>query len=67
MDKGRFFNNIDNSGARSFKSIYRAIRRGHITETGFVIPKRPFNNRKRTAGRELEIQKESIYDQLKNN
>lgn len=65
MNNTRFFNNIDFSGARAYKSIFRAIRRGHITEEGFVIPKRPFNNRKRTKGRDMQIIKERIYERIK--
>lgn len=48
-----------------FKSIGRAIRRGHVTSWGEEIPKRPFNNRKRTPGRELQVAKERIYGELK--
>lgn len=28
------------------KSVRRAIRRGHVSDDGFIYPKRPFNNRK---------------------
>ena len=65
MNVTRFFNNIDFSGARSYKSIFRAIRRGHITEEGFAIPKRPFNNRKRIKGRNMQTIKERIYERIK--
>ena len=47
------------------KSIRRAIRKGHVTSWGEEVPKRPFNNRKRTSGRELQITKEKIYGELK--
>ena len=47
-----------------FKSVKRAWRRGHISDYGFIYPKRPFNNRKRTDGREMQITKERIYGQL---
>lgn len=55
------------SGAVSkFKSVRRAIKRGHVSLDGFVFPKRPFNNRSRKKGtRPLEIEKERIYEQLK--
>ena len=46
------------------KSIRRAIRKGQVTHWGEEVPKRPFNNRKRTDGRELQITKERIYGQL---
>lgn len=48
-----------------FKSIRRAMRRGHVTSWGEEVPKRPFNNRGRTDGREIQITKERIYEQLK--
>ena len=28
-----------------FKSVRRAIRRGHVSVYGFIYPDRPFNNR----------------------
>lgn len=46
------------------KSIRRAIRKGQVTHWGEEVPKRPFNNRKRTDGREMQITKERIYGQL---
>lgn len=53
-------------GVSKFKSIRRAMRRGHVTPWGTVAPKRPFNNRSRKKGtRPLEIKKERIYGQLK--
>lgn len=49
-----------------FKSVRRAIKRGHVSLDGFVFPKRPFNNRSRKKEtRPLEIEKERIYEQLK--
>lgn len=48
-----------------YRSIRRAIRKGHVTSWGEEVPKRPFNNRKRTSGRELQISKENIYGELK--
>lgn len=53
------------SAVSKYKSIRRAIRKGHITSWGEEVPKRPFNNRKRTSGRELQITKENIYGELK--
>lgn len=35
---------LDYSQVKKFKSIRRAIRRGHVTPIGTLIPKRPFNN-----------------------
>jgi len=37
-------------GVSKFKSIRRAIRRGHVSFYGDVYPKRPFSNRKRGKG-----------------
>ena len=49
-----------------FKSVRRAIKRGHVSLDGFVFPERPFNNRSRKKEtRPLEIEKERIYEQLK--
>lgn len=53
------------SAVGKYKSIRRAIRRGHVTSWGGEVPKRPFNNRKRTSGRKLQISKEKIYGELK--
>lgn len=32
-------------GVNKYKSIRRAIRRGHVSMFGDLYPKRPFNNR----------------------
>ena len=53
------------SAVGKYKSIRRAIRRGHVVSWGEEVPKRPLNNRKRTSGRELQITKEKIYGELK--
>lgn len=47
-----------------FKSVGRAIRRGHISLDGFVYPKRPFNNAKHSKN-SLNDRKKMIYEQLK--
>lgn len=44
------------------RSVFRAIRRGHVSVDGQLFPKRPFNNRK---DRELENRKKSIYNEYK--
>lgn len=36
----------DFSAIKSFKSIRRAIKRGHVSIDGVIYPKRPFNNAK---------------------
>lgn len=45
-----------------FKSVKRAIRRGHVSPYGVIYPKRPFSN---TNTKENRI-KRQIYEQLKN-
>lgn len=54
-----------------FKSVNRAIRRGHVFSNGLIIPKRPFNNRansnnrKYTHSRKLNELKKQIYGRIK--
>lgn len=48
-----------------FKSVRRAIKRGHVSPLGEVYPKRPFNNRKPTPGRKFNEDKKNIYGQIK--
>jgi hypothetical protein len=48
-----------------FRSVRRAQRRGLVTPYGTIAPRRPFNNRKRTLGREFQVKKENIYEQIK--
>nr|DAG91411.1 MAG TPA: hypothetical protein [Crassvirales sp.] len=47
-----------------FKSVGRAIRRGHISLDGFIYPNRPFNNAKHSKN-SLNDRKKMIYGQLK--
>lgn len=47
------------------KSIRRSMRRGKVTPGGELAPERPFNNRKRTAGREEQLLRERIYEQVR--
>ena len=47
-----------------FKSVRRAIRRGHVSLDGFIYPKRPFNNAKHSKNN-LNDRKKKIYEQLK--
>jgi hypothetical protein len=48
---------IDNRSLKSFnavskfKSVKRAIRRGHMSAFGQIYPRRPFNNRANTSSR----------------
>lgn len=62
----RLFNAISR-----YKSVSRAYRRGHISLTGDIYPKRPFNNRANTSkrkGRHSRVMnelKKDIYEQYK--
>lgn len=42
------------SAVNKVKSLSRAIRRGKVSITGELIPKRPFNNRKNRKNNELK-------------
>lgn len=49
-----------------FKSVRRAIKRGHVDLFfGVVYPSRPFNNRKPTPGRSHNQLKQKLYEQLR--
>jgi hypothetical protein len=53
-----------------YKSIMRAMKRGHIAFNGMVAPKRPFNNRKNTCkrgkdSREMNSYKKMVYGKIK--
>ena len=56
---------ITYDGVHRFKSIRRAMRRGHVTAEGIVMPRRPFNNRANTSSRSTNELKKKIYGQLK--
>lgn len=53
-----------------FKSLGRAIRRGNITNKGYICPSRPFHNKKNTSkrknvhSRKTNELKKQIYEQL---
>lgn len=58
MEEKEFEEYLDNSlnlrffeGVQKFRSIQRAFRRGHVTNFGYIIPNRPFHNRKNTCKR----------------
>jgi hypothetical protein len=53
----------DYSGVKEFKSIKRAIKRGHVSIFGDVYPKRPFNNKKRGLG-SVTYEKRRLYEQF---
>lgn len=46
-----------------FKSVRRAIKRGHVSIFGDIYPHRPFNNRKRKKGTDT-YNKRRIYECL---
>lgn len=54
-----------------FKSIRRAIRRGHVSLDGYIFPRRPFSNKANTCKRDghhsrtINERKKFIYEQLK--
>lgn len=56
-------------GVRKYKSVRRAIKRGHVSLDGYLYPNRPFNNRantsKRVHSRAFNERKKLIYEQLK--
>lgn len=43
------------NGVSKYKSVWRQMRRGNVGKSGAVMPGRPFNNRKRTEGRKLQV------------
>ena len=47
-----------------FKSVRRAIKRGHVSLDGIIFPKRSFNNAKHSKN-SLNDRKKMIYEQLK--
>ena len=54
------------SAVSKFKSVRRAIRRGHVDiMSGVIYPNRPFNNRKPTIGRSHNQLKKKIYGQIR--
>lgn len=50
---------------RKFRSVKRAMRRGHVSPIGEPYPNRPFNNRKPTPGRSFNEKKKLIYGRFK--
>ena len=49
---------------KRFKSVGRAFRRGHITNYGFILPNRPYNNKKHTKGRKDNIEKKRLWQKI---
>lgn len=53
-----------------FKSVRRAIKRGHLTYEGLLIPSRPFHNRSNSCNRKktsrtMNEEKKRIYASFK--
>lgn len=51
------------NGVRKYKSIRRAIKRGHVSFFGDLYPKKPYNNRK-SHMKSINAKKRRIYGQL---
>lgn len=49
--EGMVLHLLDYSSVKRFKSVRRAIRKGLVTPEGFIVPKRPFNNKRNTCKR----------------
>ena len=68
-EKSKFieFNLVRFEGVQRYKSIARAIRRGHVTSSGYMAPKRPFNNWKDNSrsGRGYNTIRKGIYADLR--
>lgn len=45
-----------------FRSVRRAIRRGHVSMSGVIYPRRPFNNRKAKPGT-ITYERRKVYEQ----
>ena len=50
---------------RRYKSPWRAIRKNLASVDGTIYPKRPFNNRKPTRGREMNENKKKFNEFIK--
>ena len=53
----------DYSSVKKFKSIRRAIRRGHVSIYGDIYPHRPFKNTKSKKGN-ITYTKKRLYEQF---
>lgn len=65
------FHLLTYEGVKRFRSIRRAIRRGHVSIEGIVYPRRPFHNKANTCKRKghhsrvMNERKKMVYEQLK--
>ena len=68
MEKNRVLLTFE--AVRKFKSVNRAIKRGHVSLHGVIYPKSPFNNRANTSRRKghhsrvVNEKKKVIYGQI---
>lgn len=68
---GNMLHLVTYEAVRKFKSVRRAIRRGHVSPEGFIYPNRPFNNKANKSKKKgkhskvLNERKKLIYAQLK--
>lgn len=63
------YNRISPETIGKYRSIGRAIRRGHVTQLGMAVPRRPFNNRSNTSRRKgidsrNNVVKKTLYEQF---
>lgn len=49
------------TGVNNFRSVRRAIKRGHISIQGYIYPKRPFGN----TNSATNVLKKKIYERIK--
>lgn len=54
---------VDYSGVKKFKSIRRAIKKGHVSIFGEIYPHRPFKNISSKRG-SLNFMQKRYYEQL---
>lgn len=62
IDDEEDINFLTFEGVRNFKSARRAIKRGRMSKTGIVYPKRPFSNSKLKEGT-INAKKHEVYEQ----
>lgn len=65
MEENKEVTLIHFEAVSKFKSVRRAINRGHVSIYGVIYPKRPFNNRSSKNGTRYNNElKKSIYEQF---
>lgn len=61
---------VNYESVRKYKSVRRAVRRGHVTSEGIIMPSRPFNNKKNSCKRgkhssPMNEEKKRVYASIK--